>query len=225
MVRWRESVLLFAEEEVEEVVEIGAGRVLAGLVKRIDRSSAGDLGRRAGRGRSPRQAPASPGIGAAHVRSDRPDARWSPAPPAASAARSRGRCTRQGAAVGLAGTRQAALAALAARTRRAGACADRRPRRSRGRRPPGARRRGGAGPGRHPGQQRRHHPRQPGAAAARRGLAGGHRGQPDRRLPPEPRRVARHGAAPPWPDHLHHLGGRRHRQCRPGQLRRRQGRR
>ena len=38
MVRWRESVLLFAEEEVEEVVEIGAGRVLAGLVKRIDRS-------------------------------------------------------------------------------------------------------------------------------------------------------------------------------------------
>jgi [acyl-carrier-protein] S-malonyltransferase len=38
MVRWRESVLLFAESEVEEVVEIGAGRVLAGLVKRIDRT-------------------------------------------------------------------------------------------------------------------------------------------------------------------------------------------
>src|SRR5437879_5280165 len=38
MVRWRESVLLFAANEVEEVVEIGAGRVLAGLVKRIDRS-------------------------------------------------------------------------------------------------------------------------------------------------------------------------------------------
>jgi len=38
MVRWRESVLRLAEEEVEEVVEIGAGRVLAGLVKRIDRS-------------------------------------------------------------------------------------------------------------------------------------------------------------------------------------------
>ena len=38
MVRWRESVLLFAENEVEEVVEIGAGRVLAGLVKRIDRT-------------------------------------------------------------------------------------------------------------------------------------------------------------------------------------------
>jgi len=40
MVRWRESVLLFAENEVEEVIEIGAGRVLAGLVKRIDRSLA-----------------------------------------------------------------------------------------------------------------------------------------------------------------------------------------
>jgi [acyl-carrier-protein] S-malonyltransferase len=37
MVRWRETVLLFKQEEVEEVVEIGAGRVLAGLVKRIDR--------------------------------------------------------------------------------------------------------------------------------------------------------------------------------------------
>ncbi len=40
MVRWRESVLLFAANEVEEVVEIGAGRVLAGLVKRIDRTLA-----------------------------------------------------------------------------------------------------------------------------------------------------------------------------------------
>jgi [acyl-carrier-protein] S-malonyltransferase len=38
MVRWRESVLLFAGNGVEEVVEIGAGRVLAGLVKRVDRT-------------------------------------------------------------------------------------------------------------------------------------------------------------------------------------------
>ena len=37
MVRWRETVLLFAANQVEEVVEIGAGRVLAGLTKRIDR--------------------------------------------------------------------------------------------------------------------------------------------------------------------------------------------
>src|SRR5437868_3149978 len=40
MVRWRESVLLFAANEVEEIVELGAGRVLAGLVKRIDRTLA-----------------------------------------------------------------------------------------------------------------------------------------------------------------------------------------
>jgi [acyl-carrier-protein] S-malonyltransferase len=37
MVRWRETVLLFTQSDVEEVVEIGAGRVLAGLVKRIAR--------------------------------------------------------------------------------------------------------------------------------------------------------------------------------------------
>src|SRR5271165_491828 len=36
MVRWRESMLFPKQEGVEEVVEIGAGRVLAGLVKRID---------------------------------------------------------------------------------------------------------------------------------------------------------------------------------------------
>ena len=36
MVRWRETVEFFRSSEVEEVAEIGAGRVLAGLVKRID---------------------------------------------------------------------------------------------------------------------------------------------------------------------------------------------
>ncbi len=40
MVRWRETVLLFKQNEVEEVVEIGAGRVLSGLGKRIDRELA-----------------------------------------------------------------------------------------------------------------------------------------------------------------------------------------
>jgi [acyl-carrier-protein] S-malonyltransferase len=38
MVRWRETVLLFAENEVEEVVELGGGRVLSGLTKRIDKT-------------------------------------------------------------------------------------------------------------------------------------------------------------------------------------------
>jgi len=36
MVRWRESMLFLKQEEVEEIVEIGTGRVLTGLVKRID---------------------------------------------------------------------------------------------------------------------------------------------------------------------------------------------
>jgi [acyl-carrier-protein] S-malonyltransferase len=40
MVRWRETVLLFKQNEVEEVVEIGTGRVLSGLSKRIDRALA-----------------------------------------------------------------------------------------------------------------------------------------------------------------------------------------
>ena len=40
MVRWRETVLLFKEHEVEEVVELGAGRVLSGLARRIDRDLA-----------------------------------------------------------------------------------------------------------------------------------------------------------------------------------------
>jgi [acyl-carrier-protein] S-malonyltransferase len=35
MVRWRESVLYLRTAEVEEVAEIGTGRVLAGLVKRV----------------------------------------------------------------------------------------------------------------------------------------------------------------------------------------------
>ena len=38
MVRWRESVQALAADSVDEIVEIGAGRVLAGLVKRIDRT-------------------------------------------------------------------------------------------------------------------------------------------------------------------------------------------
>jgi [acyl-carrier-protein] S-malonyltransferase len=40
MVRWRETVELFAQNEVEEVVELGAGRVLSGLTRRIDRALA-----------------------------------------------------------------------------------------------------------------------------------------------------------------------------------------
>jgi [acyl-carrier-protein] S-malonyltransferase len=39
-VRWRESVLFLKSAEVEEIAEIGSGRVLAGLIKRIDREIA-----------------------------------------------------------------------------------------------------------------------------------------------------------------------------------------
>lgn len=40
LVRWRESVLYMKQEGVDTVVELGAGRVLSGLVKRIDREIA-----------------------------------------------------------------------------------------------------------------------------------------------------------------------------------------
>jgi [acyl-carrier-protein] S-malonyltransferase len=40
LVRWRESVLYMKQQGVDTVVELGAGRVLAGLVKRIDRDIA-----------------------------------------------------------------------------------------------------------------------------------------------------------------------------------------
>ena len=37
LVRWRETVLYFKEQGVTEIVELGAGKVLAGLVRRIDK--------------------------------------------------------------------------------------------------------------------------------------------------------------------------------------------
>jgi [acyl-carrier-protein] S-malonyltransferase len=40
-VRWRESVLFMKENGVEKLVELGAGKVLSGLVRRIDRSVSG----------------------------------------------------------------------------------------------------------------------------------------------------------------------------------------
>ncbi|WP_040844488.1 ACP S-malonyltransferase, partial [Nitrospirillum viridazoti] len=36
-VRWRESVLFMKEQGVEQLVELGAGKVLAGMAKRIDK--------------------------------------------------------------------------------------------------------------------------------------------------------------------------------------------
>jgi len=36
IVRWRESVLYLRAREVEGIVELGAGKVLSGLTRRID---------------------------------------------------------------------------------------------------------------------------------------------------------------------------------------------
>jgi [acyl-carrier-protein] S-malonyltransferase len=41
MVRWRESVIYMKSQGVRELVEIGAGKVLSGLAKRIDREMSG----------------------------------------------------------------------------------------------------------------------------------------------------------------------------------------
>jgi [acyl-carrier-protein] S-malonyltransferase len=37
-VRWRESVLLMIDKGVNQFIEIGPGKVLSGLIKRIDRN-------------------------------------------------------------------------------------------------------------------------------------------------------------------------------------------
>jgi [acyl-carrier-protein] S-malonyltransferase len=41
LVRWRECVLAMKEQGVDELIELGAGRVLSGLTKRIDRDLVG----------------------------------------------------------------------------------------------------------------------------------------------------------------------------------------
>jgi [acyl-carrier-protein] S-malonyltransferase len=41
MVRWRESVLFMKANGVTTVVELGAGKVLGGLTRRIDREMTG----------------------------------------------------------------------------------------------------------------------------------------------------------------------------------------
>jgi [acyl-carrier-protein] S-malonyltransferase len=40
MVRWRESVLWMKDQGITQMVELGAGKVLSGLVRRIDRDIA-----------------------------------------------------------------------------------------------------------------------------------------------------------------------------------------
>ena len=40
-VRWRESMMFMRDNDVDRVVELGAGKVLSGLVRRIDREMSG----------------------------------------------------------------------------------------------------------------------------------------------------------------------------------------
>jgi [acyl-carrier-protein] S-malonyltransferase len=37
-VRWRESILLMVNKGINQFIEIGPGKVLSGLIKRIDRN-------------------------------------------------------------------------------------------------------------------------------------------------------------------------------------------
>ena len=95
---------------------------------------------------------------------------------------------------------------------------------ARGRRSAGARGRGQARPGRHPGQQRRHHPRhhlpQDDAAAVERG----HQHQPQFGLQHDPAGDRGHARAQVGPRHPDQFDQRPERPVRPGQLRRGQGR-
>ena len=40
-VRWRESVLFLGEHEVESLFELGTGKVLSGMVRRINKAMTG----------------------------------------------------------------------------------------------------------------------------------------------------------------------------------------
>ena len=109
-VRWRESVAFMAGQGVTRFVEIGAGKVLAGLVKRIaEGASAVSVG-------TPADVEAFKAVavrGQQRCSISLAGRRWSRAPPAASAAPSPGRCTGRAPPSALSGTRRDALEALA----------------------------------------------------------------------------------------------------------------
>ena len=215
-VRWRESVLAFRAAGVEMTVEAGGNKVLTGMVKRIDKELAtvtldtpADIEAFARTsvmfdltGKVALVTGASGGIGGAIAKA----------------------LHAQGATVVLSGTRGDALEALKTelggrahvavlQSRRHGLGGS-------------AAQDGGSrgGPHRHPGQQCRRHARQSLHAHEGRGVGPGDRGRPDRRLPPLPRGVARDDEEALGADRLDHLGGRRHGQSGPGQLRGGEGR-
>ena len=87
MVRWRECVNAMVELGVDSFVELGAGKVLSGLIRRIAPDAATAVGGHAGGNRSRAEEPAECPCSGWTARR-----RWSPAPRAASARRSRARC-------------------------------------------------------------------------------------------------------------------------------------
>ena len=95
-------------------------------------------------------------------------------------------------------------------------------RRGRPARPAGGR--GARRQARHPRQQCRRHPRQSPDADEGRGVRGGHPDQPRSRVPADARGGQADDEGAVRADHLDHLGRRRDRQPRPGQLCRVQGR-
>ena len=86
-VRWRECVNAMVELGVDSFVELGAGKVLSGLVRRIAPDAATAVGGHPGRDRSRAEGAVSRCSGWTARQ------RWSPAPRAASARRSPARCT------------------------------------------------------------------------------------------------------------------------------------
>ncbi len=116
-VRWRESVGFMAGAGVDALWELGAGKALSGMVRRIDRrlasraiSTPADVAAAAEALRRRLNT-----TGRDHdVRPERARPRSSPAPRAASAARSRASCTAPAPVSALSGTRTEPLEALAA---------------------------------------------------------------------------------------------------------------
>ena len=209
-VRWRESVAWMAAQGVDEFVEVGAGKALSGMVRRIAKDAvtktvgtpAEVRGAGGGgvmfelSGKAALVTGASGGIGGAIARA----------------------LHGAGATVALSGTRLAPLEALAAelgeRARvlpcdlvgRGG---------GRGVAEGGG---GGDGRGRHPGQQRRDHPGPAVHADVGRRLGDGARGQPDERDAAVARRAQGHDEGALGADRQRELGRRGDRQPGAGEL-------